>query len=175
MSGNVAYNLVFFGLAAVIIIPALLMVFSRNLVHSALFLLISFLGTAGIYLMLNAEFIALLQVIIYGGAITVVILFAVMLTGVRVTTGEPTVTLEKAVVAVAVTLLLLLSWTTLALTDWAAPEAAVAPGNIDFFGKLLFTKYVFPFELASVVLLAALIGAILLASTAKDKAGRKDR
>jgi NADH-quinone oxidoreductase subunit J len=174
VSGNVVPNLVFFGLAAVIIIPALLMVFSRNLVHSALFLLISFLGTAGVYLMLNAEFVALLQVIIYGGAITVIILFAVMLTGIRVTTGEQTVTLEKAVVAVAVTLLLLLSWTTLALTDWSVSEKVAAPRNIDFFGRLLFTKYVFPFELASVVLLVALIGAILLASTAKDKAGRKN-
>lgn len=169
MKGDPVPYLVFFGLAAVIVIPALLMVFSRNLVHNALFLLVSFLGTAGIYLMLNAEFIALLQVIIYCGAITVLILFAVMLTGIR-SSDEKLFSLEKATAAAAVFLLLVLSITTLALTSWSVTGRTAAKG-IDFLGQLLFTKYVLPFELTSILLLAAMAGAILLATSARERSG----
>lgn len=169
VSNSLVSDLVFYGLAAVIVFPALLMVFSRNLVHSALYLLVSFLGAAGIYLMLNAEFVAFLQVLIYGGAITVVILFAVMLTGIRVSTREEVFGGERAIAAVIVLLLFVLLATTLTLTSWPVPESAVQVREIDFLGKLLFTKYVFPFELASVVLLVALVGAILLARSAKEK------
>ena len=133
---------------------------TRNVVHAALFLLLSLLGAAGAYLLLFAEFLALVQVLIYGGAIIIVVLFAVMLTRSseypRITDNRqwPLALLAAAALAGV-----------LGAAFWLAPEVVAEPQAPDFTGLAasLFTKWALPFEIASLVLLVALIGAIIIA------------
>ena len=139
---------------------ALGVVATRNVVHAALFLLLSLLGAAGAYLLLFAEFLALVQVLIYGGAVTIVVLFAVMLTRSseypRITDNSqwPLGLLTATILAVV-----------LGAAFWLAPETAMQPQAPAFtdLGRSLFTKWALPFEIASLVLLVALIGAIIIA------------
>lgn len=154
--------LIFYLLAAVAIVSAAIVAFSRNIVYSAFSLLGTFAGVAGIYVLLGADFVAAVQVLIYVGGILVLILFAVMLTH-RITdvqiTNRSVGTIPAAVV-IAVLLFLLIQ--SIRETPWAkAKEIAYSPttGTI---GDLFLQHYLLPFELASLVLLAALIGAVVL-------------
>ena len=139
---------------------ALGVVATRNVVHAALFLLLSLLGAAGAYLLLYAEFLALVQVLIYGGAVIIVVLFAVMLTRSseypRITDNPqwPLALLTAVVLSVV-----------LGAAFWLAPEITAEPQAPAFasLGRSLFTKWALPFEIASLVLLVALIGAIIIA------------
>lgn len=139
---------------------ALGVVATRNVVHAALFLLLSLLGAAGAYLLLFAEFLALVQVLIYGGAVTIVVLFAVMLTRSseypRITDNRqwPLALLMAAALAAV-----------LGAAFWIAPPVVAEPQAPAFTGLAasLFTKWALPFEIASLVLLVALIGAIIIA------------
>ncbi len=143
-------------------------VVTRNVVHAALFLLLSLLGAAGVYLLLLAEFLALVQVLIYGGAITIVVLFAVMLTRSseypRISDNRqwPLALLVAVAVAVA-----------LGAAFWLAPQLDSQPQAPVFTGLAasLFTKWALPFEIASLVLLVALIGAIIIARTQASTVG----
>ena len=139
---------------------ALGVVATRNVVHAALFLLLSLLGAAGAYLLLFAEFLALVQVLIYGGAITIVVLFAVMLTR---SSEYPRITDNKQWPLALLTAAALSG--VLGAAFWLAPEVDAEP-QAPVFSELaasLFTKWALPFEIASLVLLVALIGAIIIA------------
>jgi NADH-quinone oxidoreductase subunit J len=156
----------FIVLLFVTIISAVVVVTTRNIVHAAVFLAFSFVGVAGIYLLLDAPFIAGAQVLIYVGAITVLILFAIMLTA-QTVMREPRRTLETKLVAgvVAVVLFAAVLAPNLTRAAWAVPTPA-APGSYDTLSLLsrgLLGIYLFPFEVASVLLLVALVGAIVLA------------
>ncbi len=143
-------------------------VVTRNVVHAALFLLLSLLGAAGVYLLLFAEFLALVQVLIYGGAITIVVLFAVMLTRsseyphISDNRQWPLALLVAVAVAVA-----------LGAAFWLGPQPDSQPQAPEFTGLAasLFTKWALPFEIASLVLLVALIGAIIIARTQASTVG----
>ena len=144
---------------------------TRNVVHAALFLLLSLLGAAGAYLLLFAEFLALVQVLIYGGAVVIVVLFAVMLTR---SAEYPRIT-DNRQWPLAILAALAVSGV-LAATFWLAPEPALMlgaepqPQAPAFTGLAasLFTKWALPFEIASLVLLVALIGAIIIARQQGD-------
>ena len=133
---------------------------TRNVVHAALFLLLSLLGAAGVYLLLFAEFLALVQVLIYGGAVTIVVLFAVMLTR---SSEYPRIT-DNRQWPLAILAALAVSGI-LAAAFWLAPAPDAQPQAPEFTGLAasLFTKWALPFEIASLVLLVALIGAIIIA------------
>ena len=135
---------------------------TRNVVHAALFLLLSLLGAAGVYLLLFAEFLALVQVLIYGGAVTIVVLFAVMLTR---SSEYPRIT-DNRQWPLAILAALAVSGI-LGAAFWLAPTPAsdAQPQAPEFTGLAasLFTKWALPFEIASLVLLVALIGAIIIA------------
>ena len=135
---------------------------TRNVVHAALFLLLSLLGAAGAYLLLFAEFLALVQVLIYGGAVTIVVLFAVMLTR---SSEYPRITDNKQWPLGLITATVLA--VVLGAAFWLAPEVTAEPQAPEFteLGAALFTKWALPFEIASLVLLVALIGAIIIART----------
>lgn len=141
---------------------ALGVVATRNVVHAALFLLLSLLGAAGAYLLLFAEFLALVQVLIYGGAVTIVVLFAVMLTR---SSEYPRITDNPQWPLGLLTAAALSS--VLGAAFWLAPKinAQLEPQAPEFedLGQSLFTKWALPFEIASLVLLVALIGAIIIA------------
>ena len=151
---------VFYVLAAVCLGGALGVVMARNVVYAALLLLLSLLGIAGIYLVLLAEFLALVQVLIYGGAIIIVALFVIMLTRqqeFRAMRDNPQWPLAAAV-AIGVFAVLFLAMR-------EGSPFATERGSLGFaeLGDSLFAQWAVPFEIASLVLLVALIGAIVIA------------
>ena len=156
-------SLVFFYVAAALVIAgALGVVFTRNIVYAAFALLASLLGVAGVFLLMFAEFLALVQVLIYGGAVVIVVLFSLMLT--RIQDFENLTDHRQwplaAVISVGVFALLTASVVT---TGVRATERK----SVGFFelGETLFADWAVPFEVASLVLLVALIGAIVLVRT----------
>jgi len=162
-------NAIFFLLAAVIIVCAILMVSSRNLVHSALFMVAVFIGIAGVYAMLSADFLAVAQVLIYVGAISVLLVNGVMLTRrADMKSSNPGNNHKLGAFLTAIGLFGVLTWKVLS-TEWAASSAPPAETTAGQIADLLLGKYVVPFEAAAVLLLVAMAGAILLAKGADFK------
>ena len=132
---------------------------TRNVVHAALFLLASLMGVAGVYLVVFAEFLALVQVLIYGGAIIIVVLFALMLTKLREFSG-PMENPQWPLAAVAALALFIV--VAAAITRTGANASERSGPDVQAIGKYLFTQWAIPFEVASVLLLVTLIGAIVI-------------
>ena len=168
----VAQNLFFYAFAAAIVWGALRVVTTKNVVHAALYLVAVLASVAAEYVLLAAEFVAATQVLVYIGAIVVLFLFGVMLTRARI--GQDTsLTNRRAVLGGALTALLLFSVMAYSLLDeygWsrtALPAdtrvATVGGSNSATVSDSIFADYLIPFEVVSVLLLAALVGAIVLA------------
>ena len=148
---------------------ALATVFHRNPVHCALFLVGVLLSIAGMFVLLNAQFIAAIQILVYAGAIMVLFLFVVMLLNVK---GETPLLTPGAAKGFGIFFGLLalveLLWVALApgIGDWRPGPAPVLPegfGSPAEVGKILYTTWLYPFEITSVLLLIAVIGAVVLA------------
>ena len=157
---------VFYLLGTICLGGALGVVVSRNVVHAALLLLVSLMGVAGLFLLLLAEFLALVQVLIYGGAIIIVVLFVIMLTRVqefRAMRDNPQWPLAL-VAALAVFGLL-----AAAMIKGAPSESTRGSVAFSELGESLFTQWAVPFEVASLVLLVALIGAIVIAREGREE------
>jgi NADH-quinone oxidoreductase subunit J len=161
--------LLFLAFAAVLVVSGLLVILHRNPVASALFLVLAFCSLAAIYLLLHAEFIGLVQVVVYAGAIMVLFLFVIMYLNIgRDTESGVTIVLRRGLgwllgAALLAEGALLLS-RGLAPGPAAAPDAAgAAAGNTQQIGLLLYSRYLFPFELTSIILLVAMIGAVMIA------------
>ncbi len=166
--------LVFYSLAALILGFGVLVVTARDTVHSVLFLVGNLLCVAIVYVALSAEFLAVIQVLVYAGGIVVLYLFVVMLVNLR-RTPEANVDPRRqsrlgfaASAAVLVELSAILVYTATGPAAPLAPaaqaaQAVVAGGNTERIGWLLYTDYLVPFEVASVLLLVAMVGALLLA------------
>jgi NADH-quinone oxidoreductase subunit J len=160
-------DVAFWGLAALTVGGSLLVVHVRDVFRAAIFLVLSFLGVAGLYVMLSAEFLAVVQILIYVGAISVLIIFAVMLTR-DVSHGNRSTLVQPAALTMGVTVLGLLVWA-IVRAEWTVlPEELPAPlaeALVDTSGRLgalLVRDFVLPFEIAGLVLLAAVIGALAL-------------
>jgi NADH-quinone oxidoreductase subunit J len=159
-------SLVTFVLVALVAVgSALGLVLRRNPIHGALFLVVNLGSVAVFYLMLGAEFLAAAQVIVYAGAIMVLFVFAIMvlIPGKEETGPDPRRRLRLwALPAGGLLFLQVLVWVLFSrgATPPAGPPAA---GGVEAIGRLLFTDYLFPFELTSVLLLAAMVGVLLLA------------
>lgn len=153
---------IFYVVALVVIGSACVVAFSRNIVHSAFSLLGTFGGVAALYVFLGADFVAAVQVLIYVGGILVLILFAVMLThrisDVRIT--NRTVGRLPGLIAVAVFFAILFKAIT--GTNWATLQKVVYEPTVAKIGDLFLGDYLLPFQIAAVVLLVALIGAITI-------------
>ena len=151
----------FIVVGALTVIGALGVVTTRNIVYAALFLLMSLMGVAGIYLLVFAEFLALVQILIYGGAITIVVIFAIMLTRTREypRISDNPLGLRAAAAATALGGVIIAAFVTK-----PAKVALPQPGfTFAELGQALFTTWALPFEIASLVLLVALLGAIIIA------------
>ena len=168
--------ILFLILALIAIITALGMLFSRNAVYSALFLVLNFITVAIFYLLLGAPFIAMAQVTVYAGAIMVLFLFVIMLLGAEAIPGRPSwqkfafPTVIAGVLAVETIYILV----TRARPEGTvlAPEATVnTMDNLRELGNTLFSSYLLPFEVTSILLLVAMVGAIVL--TRKEKGEQK--
>jgi NADH-quinone oxidoreductase subunit J len=153
-----------FGLIACIVVgSALGLVLKRNPIHGALFLVVNLGGIAALYLTLGAEFLAAAQVIVYAGAIMVLFIFAIMVLIPGKDETGPDPRRRYRLLAIPVGAALLAELTLIALRRGAAPRGPGGPGGVEAMGRLLFTDYLFPFELTSVLLLAAMVGVMLLA------------
>ena len=170
--------LVFLVLSLVAIASALGMLFSRNTIYSALFLVLNFITVAVFYLMLGAPFIAMSQITVYAGAIMVLFLFVIMLLGAESFTSSPTQALpwqKPLAFILAVTLVVESVYLIFARakldTIITAPDAATnSMENLREMAMTLFDKFLLPFEITSILLLVAMVGAIVLAK--KEKGGR---
>jgi NADH-quinone oxidoreductase subunit J len=158
--------LVAFAVVALLAVASALgLVLRKNPIHGALFLIVNLGCIAAFYLMLGAEFLAAAQVIVYAGAIMVLFVFAIMvlIPGKEETGPDPRRSLRLwALPAGGLLLGQILVWLLLARRT-APTGAAPAAGGVEAIGRLLFTDYLFPFELTSVLLLAAMVGVLLLA------------
>ncbi len=155
----------FYVAAALILGFAVLVITARSTVHSVLFLVLNFLSVAGLYVLLSAQFLAIIQVLVYAGGIVVLYLFVVMLVNLK---RPPEAHVDPrrlgrlgAIMSVAVLAELIVIGT----YGWAKPEVTgqLSAANVEQVGWALYTEYLIPFEVASMLLLVAMIGAIVLA------------
>ena len=159
----------FYTLAALILGFGVLVITTRNTVHSVLFLVVNFLFVAALYVTLSADFLAVIQVLVYAGGIVVLYLFVVMLVNLK---REPEAYQDprrRGRLGFLLALLVLVELGVIAGSRYVMPAAAApqgtlkAAGNVEQVGFSLYTDYLIPFEVASVLLLVAMIGAIVLA------------
>lgn len=164
--------IVFYTLAACIIMFGVLVVTARNTVHSVLFLVANFLCVAIIYVMLAAEFLAIIQILVYAGGIVVLYLFVVMLMNLKRPPAASPDTRRQSRLGFAIAAVMLAEIAAVLVYSAARPASVVAAaantpvpagGNTEIVGMLLYSDYLVPFEVASMLLLVAMIGAILLA------------
>jgi NADH-quinone oxidoreductase subunit J len=160
---------IFFVLAATAVLAALGVIAQRSAVRSALLMLVNFCCLAGLYILLNAQFVAMVQAILYAGAVVVLFLFVVMLLGVERAEESADLRPYHAVAGGVLGLLFLggVAWALLAGGTEGAAATALA-GGVRTIGAALMTDYAVPFELASIVLLVAIIGAVVLAKKRVD-------
>jgi NADH-quinone oxidoreductase subunit J len=157
----------FYLFAAMTVVSAVLVIFARNPVHSVLWLILAFFNAAGLMLLLGAEFIAMLVVIVYVGAVAVLFLFVVMMLDIDFAVLRTGFTRNLPFgILIA---LVLLAEIIIAVSAWQAGPAlsgrhvaATTQPNIVALGQLLYSRYLFPFEIAGLILLVAMIGAIVL-------------
>lgn len=154
--------------AIISVISALLVVNLKNIVHSAYFLVVTLLSMGGIYIVLSADFIGIAQILIYGGAVTVLLVFAIMLTrvagdGQEVSNAQRTFAIFLGL-SMAITLIALM-----VKTPWNFKVPRVTGMNMRQFTGLIFGKYLVPFEAVSLILLAAMVGAIFFAKKAEGE------
>jgi NADH-quinone oxidoreductase subunit J len=164
----VAELIIFVVLGAIAVAAGIAVVVVRNTVHSALFLVVNFFCLAVIFLSLNAEFVAVLQILVYAGAIMVLFLFVIMLLnvgGALETFSDPL--RSQRWLAIVLGLALLAEVTAIVVSGSAKLPSPTGPAPAGFgspssVGLLLYSKYVFPFEAVSILLLIAMVGVIVL-------------
>jgi NADH-quinone oxidoreductase subunit J len=141
---------------------------TKNVVHGALSLLATLLASAGIFIVLSAGFIALVQILIYGGAVTILLLFALMLSNAN--EQNEAVDNHQKPIAIAASIAIFLASTVVILqTQWATRSENGEAITMVQLGNNLFTNWIIPFEIISVILLIAMIGAVVIASPEGDQ------
>ena len=168
-------NTVMVVLGVLLVVASFGVVFSRQAMHSALWLVAALFLVALHFALLGAHFIAVLQVLIYAGAIMVLVIFVIMLLGLRASPmpggrGLPGYlsTLLAVVFSVVVFFAVDNRWPVVSGISPDLTSAASLDGSVEAVAQLLFTRYIYPFEIVSIVLLAAIIGAVVLAQEAKQ-------
>jgi NADH:ubiquinone oxidoreductase subunit 6 (subunit J) len=148
--------------ATIMIGTALLVVTMRDIIRCGLAMMVSFAGLAGLYVLLGSSLMAAAQVLVYIGAISVLILFAIMLTQSKAAPARLVFQTQAVAAAVAAIVLVLLMAITVTATDWGEVSERLRTAT-DQMATILFNEYVLPFEVVSVLLLAAVIGGVFLA------------
>lgn len=159
----------FFFLSFVALFAAMMVLLSKKPIHSVLYLTLTFFTLAGHYIMLNAQFLAVVHIIVYAGAIMVLFLFTVMLLNLNIQGEFPKSTIMKFVAAIAGGMIFLVLIGTLKsfdVTTVGNPEMTQI-GLVKNLGKTLYSDYLLPFELSSILFLSAMVGAVMLGK--KDK------
>lgn len=161
----------FYFLSFVAVFSALLVVFSRNPVYSVLYLIITLFAIAGHYVLMNAQFLAAVHVIVYAGAIMVLFLYVIMLLDLNETLEPQKSNIFKVAATISAGLLMIVMLGVLRGADTHVGDTAHPPeiGFVNNLGKVLFNEYLLPFEITSVLLLAAMVGAVMLGKPEKQK------
>jgi NADH-quinone oxidoreductase subunit J len=157
------YDIIFYLFAAVTLISAFFVVTTRNIVHSAFFLLFTFFGVTGIYVLLGADFVAIVQLIVYVGGILILLIFGVMLTNKITNVQIKTGTMQMLPAAIGVGLFAGLLLSTAVNTNWKVIPKNVPLPDANTIGTVLLQEYVVVFELLGIILLIALLGAASIA------------
>lgn len=156
----------FFLFAAVTLTGAVLVVASPSVVHSALFLILSFLGVAGLFILQGAEFLGAVQILLYAGSIVVMFVFVVAMVNLREPLGPQWAAFRNVGgLLLGVLVVVELLWIAARSRSWAdVPSRGLEPGagHIEVLGKVLFRQHLLPFELLSLVLLAAIFGLLVI-------------
>ncbi len=179
----IAATLAFYLFAALVVIGALNVIFQRNPVHSVLWLILTFFNAAGLFVLLGAEFVAMILVVVYVGAVAVLFLFVVMMLDINVTVIREGF-LKYLPVGLIVGGILLAELITV-FTSWVMSDKAMSlkaaptpdPGtitNTEALGQILYTDYVYLFQAAGIILLVAMIGSIVLTHRTRT-GGRKQK
>ena len=158
-------QILFWFLSVIALFSALMVITSRNPVHSVLWLIATFFAISGHYILLNAQFIAIVNIIVYAGAIMVLFLFVIMLMNLNKTTEPQKNRWLRMAGAIAGGCLLLVLVAALKDSDLKSQQALVKEGNIGLIenlGRELFSTYVVPFEIASILFLSAMVGAVVI-------------
>lgn len=167
-------TILFYIFAAVMVVAALRVITARNPVHAALFLVLAFFNAAGLWLLLQAEFLALMLIMVYVGAVMVLFLFVVMMLDINIEQMRKGFWSHLPVggivgVVMVAEMAMVLSGRYFGLENFPAQNLPADYSNTKELARVLFTDYVFPFELASVILLVAVIAAVMLTQrTRKD-------
>ena len=159
----------FYFLSFVAVFSALLVVFSKNPVYSVLYLIITFFAIGGHYLLLSAEFLFVVHIIVYAGAIMVLFLYVIMLLNLNTDTEPHKSNILKFAAAICAGLLLVVLVGSVKGTELLTQQQTNAEdiGTVKNLGKVLFTDFLLPFEIASVLLLTAMIGVVMLGRSEK--------
>lgn len=161
----------FYLFAAIVIISALGMIYCHNLVHSALSLALSFMAVAGLYAMINADFIAAVQIMIYAGTVVILIVLGIMITR-RTSIQRSNMPAKKYIFCASGLIVLLfatLSYIFTHITIASSEQQAPINDTVAALAELLLGHYMFAFEVAAVLLLAAMLGAVVLAKGADEE------
>ncbi len=156
----------FYFLAFLAILSGLMVIFSRNPVYSVLYLVLTFFAIAGHYILLNAQFLAIVHIIVYAGAIMVLFLFVVMLLNLNKESVPQKSALVKVAAAIASGILFLTVIGSLKGTEYLTPGVNPMVNNqiglVQNLGMVLFKDFLLPFEVSSILFLSAMIGAVML-------------
>ena len=156
----------FIGFSLLLLVSGLMVVLHRNPVTSAMSLIVAFCSLAGLYVLLHAEFIGVVQVIVYAGAIMVLFLFVIMYLSLGRDIERGAAVLLRRVIGGVAGALVVLQAVLLLAGKWALGPVSTSPppagGNTQALGQLLYTRFLFPFEVTSLVLLVAMVGAIVI-------------
>jgi len=155
----------FYFLSFLTILSALMVILSRNPIHSVLYLILTFFTLSGHYILLNAQFLAAVNIIVYAGAIMVLFLFVIMFLNIKQDHEESKTNLTKVaatIVGGTVFVILFGAYRKSVIPTYNPNDFDSQVGMIESLGKLLFSEYLLPFELASILLLAAMVGAVML-------------
>jgi NADH-quinone oxidoreductase subunit J len=155
---------IFYFLSFVAVLSALMVVFSKNPVYSVLYLIITFFCIAGHYILLNAQFLAVVHVIVYAGAIMVLFLYVIMLLNLNQESEPHKSTVLKIMATICAGLLMIVLVGSMKGTEQMIQQQSTNAniGLVKNLGKVMFTDFLLPFEITSVLLLAAMVGAIML-------------
>lgn len=160
---KLAAIIMFYLTAATMIIAAWRVVVTRNLIHSVLAAFFVLLSTAGLYFLLNAKFLAMVQVLVYAGAVTILMLFVVMLTGPGYTNEAFRARQFNRLAMIFAFFFSGLLWLVIINVQWVIGPPFRAVETTRILSKEIFLQYVLPFEIASIILLVAIIGAVIFA------------
>ena len=157
------YDIIFYLFAAVTVLSAFFVVSTRNIVRAAFFLLFTFFGVSGLYVMLGADFVAIVQLIVYVGGILILLIFGVMITN-KITEVEiKTGTIHTLPAATGVGLFTGMLGAVMLGTNWLQLDTDMPESTLSTLGNMLLNEYVLVFELLGILLLVALIGAASMA------------